>query len=109
MQRQGIGHQLLDKAAKQARLWPADAIRLDAFDADAGAGSFYARCGFGRVTYGKAPLIYFERILWRDEMKTSLPGNVAMPADKRRGVGPHGNPFHSGKIAGRWQLPRICD
>jgi hypothetical protein len=51
---------------------------LDAFDADAGAGSFYARCGFGRVTYGKAPLIYFERILWRDEMKTSLPGNVAM-------------------------------
>jgi GNAT superfamily N-acetyltransferase len=81
MPRQGIGRQLLDEAAKQARLWPADAIRLDAFDADAGAGWFYAKCGFqevGRVTYRKAPLIYFERIVWRDEMKTSLPGNVAM-------------------------------
>ena len=81
MQRQGIGRQLLDAAAKQAGLWPAHAIRLDAFDADAGAGSFYAKCGFqevGRVTYRKAPLIYFEQILWCDEMKTSFPGNVAM-------------------------------
>ncbi len=66
MQRQGIGRLLLAEAAKQARAWPADAIRLDAFDADAGAGTFYAKCGFrevGRVTYRKAPLIYFEMIL----------------------------------------------
>jgi ribosomal protein S18 acetylase RimI-like enzyme len=66
MQRQGIGRMLLKEAVKQARAWPADAIRLDAFDADAGAGAFYAKCGFrevGRVTYRKAPLIYFELVL----------------------------------------------
>jgi len=66
MQRQGIGHRLLEEAVKQARRWPADAIRLDAFDADAGAGGFYAKCGFrevGRVTYRTAPLIYFELVL----------------------------------------------
>jgi hypothetical protein len=27
------------------REWPADAVRLDAFDAVAGAGPFYAKCG----------------------------------------------------------------
>ena len=66
MQRQGIGRRLLEEAVKQARAWPADAIRLDAFDGDAGAGTFYAKCGFrevGRVTYRKAPLIYFELVL----------------------------------------------
>jgi GNAT superfamily N-acetyltransferase len=66
LQRQGIGRKLLEEAAKQARAWPADAIRLDAFDANAGAGTFYAKCGFrevGRVTYRKAPLIYFELLL----------------------------------------------
>jgi len=65
-QRQGIGCRLLDEAVKQARDWPADAIRLDAFDADAGAGAFYTKCGFrevGRVVYRKAPLIYFELVL----------------------------------------------
>jgi GNAT superfamily N-acetyltransferase len=63
MQRQGIGRRLLEEAVKQARAWPAGAIRLDAFDAEAGAGAFYAKCGFrevGRVTYRNAPLIYFE-------------------------------------------------
>jgi GNAT superfamily N-acetyltransferase len=66
MQRQGIGRKLLEEAVKQARAWPADAIRLGAFDADAGIGAFYAKCGFreiGRVTYSKAPLIYFELVL----------------------------------------------
>jgi GNAT superfamily N-acetyltransferase len=65
-QRQGIGQALLKEAAKQARAWPADAVRLDAFDADAGAGGFYAKCGFrecGRKTYRKAPLVYFEMLL----------------------------------------------
>jgi GNAT superfamily N-acetyltransferase len=63
LQRQGIGRQLLEQAVAQARTWPADAIRLDALDADAGAGPFYARCGFretARVIYRKDPLIYFE-------------------------------------------------
>jgi predicted N-acetyltransferase YhbS len=58
--RQGIGSMLLKEAVKQARAWPADAIRLDAFDT---AGAFYANCGFrevGRVTCRKAPPIYFE-------------------------------------------------
>jgi GNAT superfamily N-acetyltransferase len=66
MQRQGVGRALLAEAVRVARGWPADAIRLDAFDAEAGAGAFYARCGFrevGRVVYRKAPLIYFEALL----------------------------------------------
>ncbi|HXR39918.1 MAG TPA: GNAT family N-acetyltransferase [Terracidiphilus sp.] len=66
LQRRGIGRQLLKEAAAQARAWPADAIRLDAFDAAAGAGPFYARSGFretARVIYRKDPLIYFEFLL----------------------------------------------
>lgn len=66
MQRQGIGRRFLRKAIAIARTWPGDAIRLDAYDADAGAGGFYARCGFrevGRVTYRNTPLIYFELLL----------------------------------------------
>jgi GNAT superfamily N-acetyltransferase len=65
-QRQGIGRLLIEEAVKQAREWPADAIRLDAYDANAGAGAFYTKCGFrerGRVTYRKAPLVYFELVL----------------------------------------------
>src|SRR6266516_693366 len=60
-QGQGLGRLALDDAVRIAREWPADAIRLDAFDADAGAGSFYAKCGFverGRVVYKGDPLIY---------------------------------------------------
>ena len=43
-QRQGLGRQALRDAVAAARAWPADAIRLDAYDAEAGAGEFYARC-----------------------------------------------------------------
>jgi hypothetical protein len=49
-----------------AREWPADAVRLDAFGSNAGAGGFYARCGLterGRAVYKGDPLIYFERLL----------------------------------------------
>jgi GNAT superfamily N-acetyltransferase len=66
LQRQGIGSRCLEAAMRIARKWPADAIRLDAFDADAGAGGFYARCGLrevGRITYRGAPLVYFEWLL----------------------------------------------
>ena len=66
MQREGLGRRLIAEAAKRTRAFPADAIRLDAFDAEAGAGPFYAKCGFrevGRVTYRNAPLIYFELLL----------------------------------------------
>ena len=62
----GLGRRALEDAAEIARGWPAEAIRLDAYDAAAGAGDFYRRCGYverGRVTYRKVPLVYFERIL----------------------------------------------
>ena len=62
-QGQGLGRLALDDARATAAAWPADSIRLDAYDADAGAGSFYAKCGFaerGRVVYKGDPLIYYE-------------------------------------------------
>ncbi len=65
-QRTGIGRRLLDHALDVVRAWPADAIRLDAYDADAGAGDFYARCGFrevARVEYRTVPLVYYERLV----------------------------------------------
>lgn len=65
-QRQGIGRQLLEEAKAVARAWPSEAIRLDAYDSDAGAGPFYAKCGFreaGRKTYRGVPLVYFELML----------------------------------------------
>lgn len=66
LQRQGIGKSCVEAAMKIAREWPADAIFLDAYDAAAGAGEFYRKCGFreaGRATYRGAPLIYFEILL----------------------------------------------
>jgi GNAT superfamily N-acetyltransferase len=66
LQRQGIGTHLIEEAKKAAIAWPADAIRLDAYDAPAGAGGFYAKCGFsevGRVTFRNTPLIYYELLL----------------------------------------------
>jgi GNAT superfamily N-acetyltransferase len=65
-QGQGLGRLALEDAIAVARSWPADAIRLDAYDADAGAGSFYAKCGFqerGRVVYKGGPLVYYEFLL----------------------------------------------
>ncbi len=65
-QRIGIGRALLAEAARIAAAWPADAIRLDAFDTISGAGGFYAKCGFrevGRKTYRAVPLIYYELLI----------------------------------------------
>jgi GNAT superfamily N-acetyltransferase len=62
-QRQGIGRKCLDEAKRTAEIMGADAIRLDAYDAEAGAGGFYKRCGYaerGKVTYRNAPLVYYE-------------------------------------------------
>jgi GNAT superfamily N-acetyltransferase len=62
-QRRGVGRRLVDYAKQAARTWPADAIWLDAYDAPAGAGTFYEKCGFrvvGRRSYRGVPLIYFE-------------------------------------------------
>jgi GNAT superfamily N-acetyltransferase len=65
-QRQGIGRRCLEDADELARLWPADTIRLDAYDAPAGAGAFYAKCGYrsvGRAVYRGVPLLYFEKAI----------------------------------------------
>jgi GNAT superfamily N-acetyltransferase len=65
-QGKGLGRLALEDAITVARKWPADAIRLDAYDADAGAGRFYATCGFqerGRVRYKDDPLVYYELLL----------------------------------------------
>jgi GNAT superfamily N-acetyltransferase len=66
LQRQGIGRSCLAEVTKICRLWPADAIRLDAYDSPAGAGEFYVKCGFrevGRASYRGCPLAYFEMLL----------------------------------------------
>ena len=65
-QGRGLGRLALEDAVAVARAWPADAIRLDAYDAPAGAGPFYARCGFqkrGHVVYKGDPLVYYELLL----------------------------------------------
>jgi GNAT superfamily N-acetyltransferase len=65
-QGKGLGRQMLADAVAVAAAWPAQAIRLDAYDTAAGAGAFYAKCGFrevGRATYRGTPLIYYERLL----------------------------------------------
>jgi GNAT superfamily N-acetyltransferase len=65
-QRRGVGRSCMEEVRRIAAEWPGDAIRLDAWDAEAGAGEFYRKCGFrevGRATYRNAPLIYFELLL----------------------------------------------
>ena len=67
-QRSGLGRLALADAAKVAAAWPADAIRLDAYDAVAGAGGFYTACGYterGHVVYRECPLVYYELLLDR--------------------------------------------
>jgi len=65
-QREGLGRRCLKEAQRIAKAFPADAIRLDAYEANAGAGGFYSKCGWtekGRATYRGAPLIYYELLL----------------------------------------------
>jgi len=62
-QRTGVGRRCLEDVKTIARAWPADAVRLDAFDRADGAGDFYRKCGFrevARIRYRGTPLIYFE-------------------------------------------------
>lgn len=65
-QGKGVGRQCLAEVDKIAAARPTKAIRLDAYDAEAGAGEFYRRCGYnevGRASYRNVPLIYFERLI----------------------------------------------
>ena len=62
----GIGRGCIEEAVGLCKAWPADALCLDAYDADAGAGGFYRKCGFtevGRATHRHTPLIYFEMLV----------------------------------------------
>lgn len=66
LQRQGIGRRCIEHAIERVHQWPGDAIRLDAYNADAGAGGFYQKCGFrevGHVVYRLTPLVYYELLL----------------------------------------------
>lgn len=66
LQRRGIGRLLLVEAGRVARAWPAQSICLDAYDAPAGAGGFYSRCGYrhvGAKVYRGVPLVYYECLL----------------------------------------------
>jgi GNAT superfamily N-acetyltransferase len=65
-QGRGLGRLALEDAGTVAAAWPADAIRPDAYDADAGAGRFYTTCGFqerGRVVYQGHGLVYYELLV----------------------------------------------
>ena len=69
-QGKGIGRACMNSAVEIARSRGADALRLDAYDAEAGAGGFYGTCGFrevGRVTYKNDPLIYLELMLGKQK------------------------------------------
>jgi GNAT superfamily N-acetyltransferase len=62
----GIGRRCLAKALEVAAAWPADVIRLDAYDAAAGAGTFYEKCEFhevGRASHHGVSLVYYERLI----------------------------------------------
>jgi GNAT superfamily N-acetyltransferase len=66
VQGRGMGRLCVGEARRIALDWPADAIRLDAYDSATGAGEFYRKCGFrevGRATYRDVPLIYYEMLL----------------------------------------------
>lgn len=65
-QGEGLGRKAMEDAKQIALGWPADAIRLDAYDGEAGAGEFYGKCGYverGRVVYKGDPLRYYELLL----------------------------------------------
>jgi GNAT superfamily N-acetyltransferase len=67
-QGKGIGTRCVLEAVRLVRAAGGDAVRLDAYDAVAGAGPFYEKCGFrevGRATYRITPLVYYELTLGR--------------------------------------------
>jgi ribosomal protein S18 acetylase RimI-like enzyme len=60
---QGVGRQLMEAAKGVARARPAQALWLDAYDSDVGAGPFYVRCDFRRVgpsEHKDVSLVYYE-------------------------------------------------
>lgn len=60
---QGVGRELMVSAKMAARAWPAQALWLDTYEHEAGAGPFYEKCGFRKVGTGqlnRPPLAYYE-------------------------------------------------
>jgi GNAT superfamily N-acetyltransferase len=89
-QGQGLGRLALEDARRVAAAWPADAIRLDAYDAAAGAGPFYASCGFrerGRVVYKGDPLRYYELLLTEEASQQVRSHPVFAAARRARSPG----------------------
>lgn len=63
-QRLGIGRACLEEVGRVAMMLNSDTVRLDAYDAPAGAGEFYRKCGYTevrRAAYNGTPLVFFER------------------------------------------------
>jgi predicted N-acetyltransferase YhbS len=63
MRNQGLGRLLMDAAKEAASSSGVDALWLDAYDHAAGAGPFYAKCGFrpvGKTSHNGQPLFYYE-------------------------------------------------
>lgn len=82
-QRQGFGRACLEEVKRIATQWPADALRLDAYDAPAGAGEFYRKCGFRevqRTPYNGTPLVFFEWLV-EAAVRTDLPALDPAAAD----------------------------
>jgi GNAT superfamily N-acetyltransferase len=89
-QREGIGRALIEEAKRVVKGWPGDVIRLDAYDAPAGAGAFYVKCGFrevGRATYRATPLVYFEFLMENPERQDVASSVTARRSSRRRGPG----------------------
>lgn len=66
LQHKGIGRNLIEAARSEVLLMQKNAIRLDTYDEEAGAGDFYRKCGFNevsRVVYRGTPLIYYEWVV----------------------------------------------
>jgi GNAT superfamily N-acetyltransferase len=66
MQRRGIGRWVMARIEELAREQRCGAVRFDAYDAPAGAGAFYQKCGYvcvhrGRI--GQTALEYYEKVL----------------------------------------------
>jgi GNAT superfamily N-acetyltransferase len=74
-QRRGVGRRLLAEARRFGGRLRAEVIRLDCYDAPAGAGAFYRKCGFREVHRGDyfgTPLIWFEAVLSTAEARHAL-------------------------------------
>jgi predicted N-acetyltransferase YhbS len=63
MRNRGLGRALMDAAKEAASSSGMDALWLDAYDHEAGAGPFYAKCGFrhvGNTSRNNQSLLYYE-------------------------------------------------